>query len=260
MGIDGSPAKNQRFGKVAQRNLACEDSGSRWQGASARDCICADNGAIPATAGSALSTTHAFHAARLRLKLSAVLIAAGTLLCGAPSSFAQGTNTASALECVAPAAEFHKVSPAVLKAILKVESSFNPRAINKNENGSIDVGIAQMNSIHFKELAKYGIAPDNLFDACTATYVAAWHLGKQLTAYGNTWFAIGAYHSATPYYNERYQSLVYNALVDMGEAQGPKLKVAPLKPKSGEAQVARGSSSGRARPAATLSDILATSQ
>lgn len=133
-----------------------------------------------------------------------------------------------ATRCIAPAAEFHKVNQWVLTGILKVESAFNAGAINRNQNGSTDVGIGQMNSIHFKELNRYGIAPNDLLDPCVGTYVAAWHLAKQMKAYGNTWFAIGAYHSATPYFNARYQALVYNALISMGVVSGSNLRVAPL--------------------------------
>ena len=134
------------------------------------------------------------------------------------------TNT-----CIAESAQFHYVNPWILAGILKVESSFNPKAVNRNKNGSVDVGIGQMNSIHFRELSRWGIEPNDLFDACTGIYVAAWHLSKQLKAHGNTWYAIGAYHSATPYYNQRYQALVYNALVSMRAAPGPKLRVPPMR-------------------------------
>lgn len=120
----------------------------------------------------------------------------------------------------------------VLRAILQVESKFDPKAVNRNDNGSLDVGIGQINSIHFKELSKYGIASDDLMNACVGTYVASWHLAKQLKAYGNTWFAIGAYNSATPYFNSRYQNLVFNALVSMGVVEGPKRPVPPLRPSS----------------------------
>lgn len=143
-----------------------------------------------------------------------------------------------ATACIAPAAAYHSVNPSILRGILKVESSFSPRAVNRNQNGSVDVGIGQMNSIHFKELSKHGIAPNDLFDPCIGTYVAAWHLAKQYRAYGNTWFAIGAYHSATPYFNSRYQSLVYNALIDMGIIEGAKRRVPPIN-RSGASETVR---------------------
>jgi soluble lytic murein transglycosylase-like protein len=129
------------------------------------------------------------------------------------------------MRCIAVAAKYHKVNHAVLSAILKVESSYNPGAVNRNADGSVDVGIGQMNSIHFKELATHGITPTDLMDPCVGSYVAAWHLGRQIQLHGNTWFAIGAYHSVTPHYNSRYQALVYNAMVDMRAVPGPKVVV-----------------------------------
>ena len=136
-------------------------------------------------------------------------------------------------ECVPYAAAFHQVSDALLRAILLVESGMNPNTINKNANGSIDLGLGGMNSVHFQELARYGIAPEHLLNACVATYVAAWQLKKQFSQYGLTWFAVGAYHSITPYYNQRYQILIYNQLLKIHALQGSPLPVPPLTPKPG---------------------------
>ncbi len=127
-------------------------------------------------------------------------------------------------DCVTQAATYHSVSPWILRAIIQVESSFNPNALNKNNNGTVDVGIAQINSMHFKELGKYGIGQRELMNGCISSYVAAWHLRKQVVAYGNTWFAVGAYHSATPCFNQRYTGLVWNVLLKWGVVNGPKAK------------------------------------
>lgn len=131
--------------------------------------------------------------------------------------------------CVAGAAQYHGVNPWVLRAILKVESDFNPRAVNRNANGSVDVGMAQINSIHFAELGQWGIAPANLMDGCVATYVAAWHLSKQIRKYGNSWFGVASYHSSSPCQNSRYAGLLWNALVGWGAVPGPRLKVSTLR-------------------------------
>jgi len=136
-------------------------------------------------------------------------------------------------ECVPYAAAFHQVSDSILRAILLVESGMNPNTINKNANGSVDLGLGGMNSVHFQELAKYGIAPEHLLNACVATYVTAWQLKKQFTQYGVSWFAIGAYHSHNPYYNQRYQILIYNQLLKLHALQGAPLPVPPLAPKPG---------------------------
>lgn len=127
-------------------------------------------------------------------------------------------------DCVTQAATYHSVSPWILRAIIQVESSFNPNALNKNNNGTVDVGIAQINSMHFKELGKYGIGQRELMNGCISSYVAAWHLRKQVVAYGNTWFAVGAYHSATPCFNQRYTGLVWNVLLKWGVVNGPKAR------------------------------------
>lgn len=126
----------------------------------------------------------------------------------------------SAERCILPAANEHGVNAYLLRAILKVESNLDPSAIGNNGNGTVDVGIGQMNSMHFNELSKYGITPAHLRDACVGTYVAAWHLRKAIARYGNTWFGVAAYHSATPYFNKRYQILLNNELVRSGAMQG----------------------------------------
>lgn len=79
--------------------------------------------------------------------------------------------------------------------------------------------MGQINSIHFQELAKWGITPQKLMDACVSTYVAAWHLKKGIVKYGNTWFGVAAYHSVTPEHNAKYQSLIYRELVKSGAFQ-----------------------------------------
>lgn len=132
--------------------------------------------------------------------------------------------------CIVPASHHHRVNHLVLRAILNVESRLNPKAVGKNDNGTLDVGIGQMNSIHFKELAKHGIGVDQLKDACVGTYVAAWHLSKMIAKHGNTWFGIAAYHSATPYFNNRYQILLRNEMVRSGSMEGTVLPVPPLRP------------------------------
>jgi hypothetical protein len=111
-----------------------------------------------------------------------------------------------------------------------VESGLNAWEVRRNSNGTLDVGMAGINSIHFSEIAKFGIAPEQLLDACVATYVAAWHLKKGMQKYGNTWFGIAAYHSVTPYLNNRYQIMIYNQLVKDRAITGQLMKVPPIAP------------------------------
>jgi Transglycosylase SLT domain len=127
--------------------------------------------------------------------------------------------------CMVSASEYHKVNPHILRAILSVESGMRPEVIGRNKNGSIDVGIAGINSIHFNDLAKHGITPQKLLDPCVSTYVAAWKLSKHMARFGNNWYGIAAYHSKTPHLNARYQILLHNELVKQGVIAGRKFPV-----------------------------------
>jgi soluble lytic murein transglycosylase-like protein len=162
----------------------------------------------------------------LSLLLAAILWAPAARAAPGISPATLAPRLPEVLPCISAAADYHGVNPWVLRAILKVESDFNPSAVNRNANGTLDVGMAQINSIHFAELARWGIAPSNLMDGCIATYVAAWHLARQIKTYGNSWFAIASYHSASPCQNTRYAGLLWNVLVGWGVAPGPRLKVA----------------------------------
>lgn len=128
-------------------------------------------------------------------------------------------------DCVSGAASYHGVNSWILRAILKVESNFKPDVVTRNKNGTLDVGVAQINSIHFPRLRSMGVHPAELFDPCKASYVAAWHLKQQMDRFGNTWFAVGAYHSTTDCFNRRYVAMVRNALIDMRAKSGVKEKV-----------------------------------
>lgn len=112
-------------------------------------------------------------------------------------------------DCFDDAAVFHRVNPIILRSIAIVESGNKPWATNQNSNGSVDYGEMQINSIHLPELAQYGMSTRDLFDGCKSIYTGAWIYRKQIVKYGNTWAAVGAYHSANPYYRDQYAAKVH---------------------------------------------------
>jgi soluble lytic murein transglycosylase-like protein len=101
-------------------------------------------------------------------------------------------------DCIADAAARHHVNAEVLRAIGWQESRLQPQALGRNANGSIDFGAFQINSVHLSELGRYGIDRAALADGCVSAEVAAWHYRRQIDRQGNSWQAVGAYHSATP--------------------------------------------------------------
>ena len=114
--------------------------------------------------------------------------------------------------CIPAAAQHHRIDPRLLRAVLKVESDLRPWAFGRNTNGTVDMGMAQINSIHLPELARHGIQSQHLFDPCVASYVAAWLLRRNIDRHGLTWFGVAAYHSLTPEHNQRYQGLLMKVL------------------------------------------------
>jgi soluble lytic murein transglycosylase-like protein len=118
--------------------------------------------------------------------------------------------------CFERAGAYQGVNPIILRAIAWFESKGNPDAVHRNANGSVDVGQAQINSVHFGELRQYGVPPGALRDACVNTYVSAWILKQKMIRYGNTWKAIGAYHSETPQSRDEYARGIHAVLVSWG--------------------------------------------
>ena len=115
----------------------------------------------------------------------------------AASTLALATPCAHA-DCIADAAARHQVNAEVLRAIGWQESRLQPAALGRNTNGSIDVGAFQINSVHLAELGRYGIGASALADGCISAEVAAWYYRRQVDRDGDSWLAVGSYHSRNP--------------------------------------------------------------
>lgn len=100
--------------------------------------------------------------------------------------------------CFDEAAARYRLPSSLLKAISRVESSGRAGAINRNTDGSHDIGHMQINSRWLSVLQPYGISADALFDPCLNTYVGAWILAQNIARLGYGWEAIGAYNAASP--------------------------------------------------------------
>jgi len=98
--------------------------------------------------------------------------------------------------CFEQAGTYYRISPDLLEAIARTESSLDPLALNtSNRNGSWDIGLMQVNSRHLSTLLSWGITADQLYDPCTSIWVGAWILAGNITRYGYTWRAVGAYNA-----------------------------------------------------------------
>lgn len=117
--------------------------------------------------------------------------------------------------CWQSSAQKYGVDPYLLAAIARVESGLNPSAHNRNKDGTEDIGIMQINTKVLREVERYGITRDQLFEPCINIDVAAWKLASHFRDYGVTWYAVGAYHSKTPTFNRIYQLKVYLAFLKL---------------------------------------------
>ncbi|EGI16312.1 X polypeptide [Escherichia coli M605] len=104
-------------------------------------------------------------------------------------------NGAFAKDCFDMAGQYYNIDPDLLRAIAQQESGFNQGAIRKNINGSIDIGVMQINSQHARFLYSRGVTLQMLKDnECVNIYTGAYILHQNFKKWGKTWNAVGAYN------------------------------------------------------------------
>lgn len=129
----------------------------------------------------------------------------------------------------AEAGRYFGIDPTLLMRIATIESSMNPRAININKNGTRDIGLMQINTIHLKRLSKIGVTQQALMDPEVNVYVGALLLSSHIRKSGYNLDAIGRYHSANPVYKNQW-------LKRLAAASVPKGVNAPDTPSSSAAE------------------------
>lgn len=132
-----------------------------------------------------------------------------------PAVLLAATGSAHATEkenCFHTASIKYQLDPWLLVAIARVESTMQPAAHRKYDDGSEDIGLMQINSVWLPTLARHGITRADLFHHCTSIHVAAWILATQLYRYGKSWHTVGRYHSTTPAKNAAWVARVVSRL------------------------------------------------
>jgi soluble lytic murein transglycosylase-like protein len=111
--------------------------------------------------------------------------------------------------CFDQAGDFYTINADLLRAIARIESGGNPAVVNRNANGSEDVGLMQINSWWLPRLAAYGISREHLFEACVNISVGAWILHQEIKRHGRTWKSVGHYNAKTPSKARTYGERVF---------------------------------------------------
>lgn len=131
--------------------------------------------------------------------------------------------TAQANNCWSLSAQKHKIDPLLLMAYGTVESSLRGGIESRNTNGSYDLGIMQINTIHLPYFKKMGYSRSDLKnDNCKNIMAAGYLVKDSFRRYGYNINGIGGYHSNTPHLRLSYAKKVlreYNKLLTKHRGQ-----------------------------------------
>ncbi|QPR26566.1 transglycosylase SLT domain-containing protein (plasmid) [Edwardsiella hoshinae] len=106
------------------------------------------------------------------------------------------STSSLANDCFDMAGRDYRIDPDLLRAIAWKESRFNPKAIGRSPDKSIDVGLMQINSQHADTLRPLGITMQRLYnDPCLNIYTGAYVLAQSFKKLGINWNAVGAYNA-----------------------------------------------------------------
>jgi soluble lytic murein transglycosylase-like protein len=114
--------------------------------------------------------------------------------------------------CFDEAAERYDLPPLLLRTIAQTESGFDPEAAGWNGDGSVDVGLMQINSWWEPRLGPARWV-SVCTDPCYNVMVGAWILRDCLDRYGYSMEGIGCYNARSPEKRERYTRKILGALI-----------------------------------------------
>lgn len=104
----------------------------------------------------------------------------------------------------------YNVDPYMLLSIAEVESNFDASAITRNKNGTVDIGIMQINECWFSQLKKHTPNPrKSLLSYEYNIDIGAWVLAQCISRFGDSWKAVDCYNKGTrdprenSYYNHK---------------------------------------------------------
>ena len=117
--------------------------------------------------------------------------------------------------CYKEAGREYNINPLLLYAISKTESDLNPSAVNTNSDGTIDIGLMQINSSWIKAI---NLNPDLLLsDPCYNVKTGADILKKCIDMHGYTWEAVGCYNAVSRNKRVKYSRKIFDRLTSEAE-------------------------------------------
>lgn len=125
--------------------------------------------------------------------------------------------------CFDEAGKAFGINPFLLRGIARIESNLNPNAINRNTNGSVDIGLMQVNSSWVPTM---GFDPDKLrSDPCYNVMAGSRILKLCIDRHGYTWEAVGCYNAVSRNKRVNYSWKVFGMLKAEGRKGSNELRV-----------------------------------
>lgn len=116
-------------------------------------------------------------------------------------------------ECARYASKHYDVSPFIVMSIISVEGG-KKGTVSKNSNGTYDLGVMQINTIHLPEIkSNFPMVDWQVVtnEPCVNIGIGTWMLSKRIKEADNLWQGVGNYHSRTPKYHRIYLNKIYRA-------------------------------------------------
>jgi hypothetical protein len=109
--------------------------------------------------------------------------------------------------CSIVAAVKYEIPANIVLAVAEKEGG-KPGQWVRNSDGSHDVGTMQFNTAYLRNLAPYGISPEDVASSgCYPYHLAAWRLRRHIkNDAGDIWTRSANYHSRSPQQNATYRA------------------------------------------------------
>lgn len=118
-------------------------------------------------------------------------------------------------QCFDKASHIYGTPKKLMVVIAYVESGLNPKAFNRNRNGSYDIGIMQINSSNIAKLIRAGIiqSEKDLWSPCKNIMAGGYILRECIVRHGLNWKAVDCYNKGkNARETSKYVWKVYNTL------------------------------------------------
>jgi len=126
----------------------------------------------------------------------ASMIAAADAACLGES--AMPTAARPYARCWRSAGKRFGIDPMLLVAIGTVETRLRSNTIHRNTDGSRDLGLMQINSVHLPRLEQKGVTAAMLLEnPCVSIMTGAEILAQNVKRHGYNWDAVGAYNAGS---------------------------------------------------------------